>query len=66
MRGKKNTLNAGWPDNPVVDEVRAIRAEIWREAGSTPEGLIRLLQASRKARAKKPRAKRNNRCARSD
>jgi hypothetical protein len=30
-------------DDPVVEEVRAVRAQLWREAGGTPEGLIALL-----------------------
>lgn len=30
-------------DDPVVSEVRRIRARIWRDAGGTPEGLIKLL-----------------------
>jgi hypothetical protein len=31
-----------WPDDPVVREVRAARAELWKEAGGTIEGLMRL------------------------
>ena len=30
-------------DDPVVAEVRRIRAQIWKEAGGTAEGLIKLL-----------------------
>jgi hypothetical protein len=30
-------------DDPAIEEVRRIRAEVRREAGGTPEGLIRLL-----------------------
>lgn len=34
-------------DDPVVEEVRAIRAKLWQEAGGTVEGLISLLDAER-------------------
>lgn len=30
-------------DDPGVAEVRKIREQIWKEAGGTPEGLIKLL-----------------------
>ena len=32
-------------DDPVVEEVRAIRARLWKEAGGTVEGLVRLIDA---------------------
>ena len=32
-------------DDPVVEEVRAIRARLWKEAGGTVEGLVRLIAA---------------------
>lgn len=31
-------------EDPVVDEVRSIRAALWREAGGTVAGLIRLIE----------------------
>jgi hypothetical protein len=34
-------------DDPVVAEVRAIRAKLWKEAGGTVEGLIALLNRER-------------------
>ena len=40
------------PD-PVVEEVRRIRAQIWREAGGTPEGLIRLLNERQPVRGRR-------------
>lgn len=43
------------PD-PVVEEVRKVRARLWKEAGGTPEGLIRLLQ-ERQSRVKTVRAR---------
>ena len=35
-------------EDPVVAEVRAIRADLWREAGGTVAGLIRLLEQRRR------------------
>lgn len=32
-------------DDPVVEEVRAIRARLWKEAGGTVKGLVRLIDA---------------------
>jgi hypothetical protein len=31
-------------EDPVVSEVRRIRAQLWREGGGTVAGLLRLLQ----------------------
>lgn len=31
-------------EDPVVKEIRSIRAELWREAGGTVASLIRLLE----------------------
>lgn len=54
-------------DDPVVEEVRAIRSKIWREAGQTFDGLIAWLDkhvptttAKRppKRRAKRPPVRR--------
>ena len=43
-------------DDPVVAEVRAVRAELWREAGATVSGLIQLLDRQKiTVRATKPR-----------
>ncbi len=36
-----------WVEDPVVAEVRSIRAELWREAGGTVSGLIRLIEKRR-------------------
>lgn len=47
MRKRKSVF-----DDPVVDEVRAIRAKLWREAGMTMEGL-RELNLNGEARKKK-------------
>ena len=38
MNGKGNSQ-----DDPVVGEVRAARARLWREGGETMEGLARLV-----------------------
>ena len=32
-------------EDPVVSEVRRIRAELWREGGGTVAGLLRLLKS---------------------
>lgn len=32
-----------WPDDPVVEEVRRARRELWKRAGGTIAGLIRLV-----------------------
>ena len=40
-------------EDPVVAEVRRIRAELWREAGGIVAGLLRLLQ-SRKILKRRP------------
>ena len=32
-------------EEEIIDEIRRARAEIWREAGGTAEGLVRLLSA---------------------
>ena len=39
-------------DDPVVEEVRAIRADMWREAGGTVAGLLSLLLAKSRAKRK--------------
>ena len=36
-------------DDPVVEEVRAIRARLWKEAGGTVEGLVSLIAADQAA-----------------
>lgn len=50
-------------EDPVVEEVRAIRAELWREAGGTVAGLIRLLE-QRKPPKRRPTAAKGRRTAR--
>ena len=48
-------------DDPVVAEVRAVRARLWREAGGTVDGLIRLLEGCKllpRRRAAVPRRRR--------
>jgi|GEM_PF-6606769 len=37
-------------DDPVVDEIRRIRARLWHEAGGTAEGLHRLMDEREAAR----------------
>ncbi|UCC31918.1 MAG: hypothetical protein JSU86_06495 [Phycisphaerales bacterium] len=50
-------------EDPVVAEVRSIRAELWREAGGTVAGLIRLVE-QRKPSKRKPTAARSKRTPR--
>lgn len=50
-------------EDPVVEEVRTIRAELWREAGGTVAGLIRLLE-QRKPPKRRPTATRSKRTPR--
>ncbi len=50
-------------EDPVVAEVRSIRAELWREAGGTVAGLIRLLEQGKRPR-RKPTAARSKRTSR--
>ncbi len=44
-------------EDPVVEEVRAIRAELWREAGGTVAGLIQLLEQRKPPRRSPPTAR---------
>ena len=39
-----DTYETEWPDNPVVAEVRAIRAKLWEEGGGTVAGFIDLIR----------------------
>ena len=39
-----------WADDPVVEEVRAIRADLWSEGGGTVAGLLRVIEHPRPAR----------------
>lgn len=50
-------------EDPVVEEVRAIRADLWRQAGGTVTGLMRLLDQGKrpKRRAAAGRSKRSMR-----
>lgn len=50
-------------EDPVVEEVRAIRADLWRQAGGTVTGLMRLLDQGQrpKRRAAAGRSKRSTR-----
>lgn len=41
--GESMKLRRSAYDDPVVDEIRAIRAKLWREAGGTVEGYLRLM-----------------------
>jgi len=58
-RTAKHRRNAAWED-PVVAEVRAIRQKLWRQAGGTFAGLLRLLDekvpAARKRSARRRRS----------
>jgi hypothetical protein len=54
----QRTMNRplGWPDDPVVEDVRKIRQAIWNEAGGTIEGLLKLLDREvPPKRVRKPR-----------
>ena len=46
MKIRKNSAY----NDPVVDEVRKIRAKLWRQAGGTVAGLTRLLEEREAAR----------------
>lgn len=37
-------LKCAWPDDPVVEEVRAVRAKLWEEGGGTIEGFVELIR----------------------
>jgi len=37
-------------DDPVVSEVRAIRAKLWKEGGGTIEGFLKLLHREAKTK----------------
>lgn len=50
-------------EDPVVAEVRMVRAELWREGGGTVAGLIRLLEPGKRSR-RKPTAVRGKRTRR--
>ena len=50
-------------EDPVVEEIRSIRADLWREAGGTVAGLIRLLE-QRKPPKRRPTASRSKRTPR--
>ncbi len=50
-------------EDPVVEEIRSIRADLWREAGGTVAGLIRLLE-QRKPPKRRPPAARSERTPR--
>jgi hypothetical protein len=45
-------------EDPVVAEVRRIRAELWREAGGTVAGLLRALGARQVPKRRTPARKR--------
>ena len=44
----------GSRDDPVVEEIRAVRARLWKEAGGTVEGLMRLIASDRPENETKP------------
>jgi hypothetical protein len=44
-------------EDPVVAEVRRIRADLWREGGSTVAGLLRLLEAPKVKKRRPPARK---------
>ncbi len=52
-----DTSRTEWPDNPVVAEVRAIRAKLWQEGGGTVAGFLELIRrraaSSRDTQARK-------------
>ena len=41
-------------EDPVVEEVRAVRARLWKEAGGTVEGLMRLIASDQPENETKP------------
>ncbi|MCI0722292.1 MAG: hypothetical protein L0338_25465 [Acidobacteria bacterium] len=45
-------------EDPVVAEVRRIRAELWRESGGTVAGLLRLLETRQGPKRRAPARKR--------
>ena len=53
MKAKSSVL-----DDPVVREVRQARQKLWREAGGTIEGLLRLLDERVAKRRKRGSTKR--------
>lgn len=57
---KRNQVS--WPDDPVVEEVRRARRELWKQAGGTLEGLSRLVK--RLAQGKSACRKRRGRAVR--
>ena len=46
------------PDDPVVREVRATRQRLWKEAGGTFDGLLKLLDRTVPKRSNKKRRRR--------
>ena len=63
--------SSDWPDDPVIEEIRAIRRKLWKEAGGTVQGYIRLIQnlareapAAKQVQKRKPRGKGRTRMAR--
>lgn len=44
-------------DDPVVAEVRAIRARLWKEAGGTIDGFLKLLAKEKRAAIPADRSK---------
>jgi hypothetical protein len=48
-------LKLAWPNDPVVEEVRRIRSELWKEAGGTVSGLQKLLDQATPRRRRSPK-----------
>jgi len=52
------TRKQALPDDPVVREVRATRQRLWKEAGGTFDGLLKLLDRTVPKRSSKKRTRR--------
>ncbi len=40
----KEPKDVEWPEDPVVDEVRTIRAKMWKEGGGTVAGFLEIVR----------------------
>ena len=66
---KKNNEHIDWQNDPVVEEVRRARRALWKQAGGTVEGLMRLVakreSGNRPADARSPRNRKRARVRKS-
>lgn len=56
---KKNNEQIDWQHDPVVEEVRQARRALWKQAGGTVEGLMRLV--AKRVSVKRPADARSTR-----